>query len=140
MKSILTTLLILAGSLTTTFAGGYHCGLKVESLTFQSPTAFELTVTKVEADRALYQQDLHDWEMVSESVGNSFQIVFDLELMDDKSIDCLNAIILAAQNKSVLEFGFGDTAIKKNEQGKYQSKYLLWYHKAKDGQICVHGE
>ena len=60
--------------------------------------------------------------------------------MDEKAIDCLNAIVTAMQNKENLEFGLGDTAMKKAKDKKYHSKELTWLHKATNGKICVHCE
>ena len=140
MKWILPAILFFGGLLSSSFAGGYHCGLKVTDLTFHSAKAFEVTVKKTDADKAIYELNFGDWEMVSEKVGDQFTISFDLKVMDEKSIDCLNAIVKAYRNEEVLEFGLGDAAIKKGKDGKYHSKYLTWFHKAANDQICVHSE
>lgn len=140
MKWVLSALFLFGGLLSTSFAGGYHCGLRVTNLTFHSDKAFEVTVKKTDADKAIYGINFRDWEMVSEKVGDQFTISFDLKEMDEKSIDCLNAIVKAYRNEEVLEFGLGDTARKKGKDEKYHSKYLTWFHKTANNRICVHSE
>ncbi|MEM7012018.1 MAG: hypothetical protein AAF585_11100 [Verrucomicrobiota bacterium] len=44
------------------------------------------------------------------------------------------------RSEEALEFGLGETAIKKGEDGKYHLKYLTWFRKTASGQICVHSE
>ena len=95
---------------------------------------------KFEADKPFYKKDLKSWEMVSrEEVGKSFVVIFDVKKPNEKSRDCLNRMMAGLRDKKPIEFGFGETAIKRNKEGKYVSTGLTWFHKSKAGTICVHG-
>lgn len=120
-------------------AGGYHCMLKVKDFKIHTGNKYELKVVKVGPDRAVYSKQLADWEMVSEKIGKEFTIVFEVKKPDANALQCLNTVIQALRKDSLVEFGFGATAMKAGADGAYHSTSMKWNHKNGDGAICVHG-
>ena len=120
-------------------AGGYHCKLKIKEFKITAERGFSLKVEKVEADRAMYKGKLGDWQMVGEEIGEEFTLIFDIEKFDAKALRCVNFMILAFKEGRQVEFGFGDTAIKKDGEGRYVSNLLDTWHENRAGEPCVHG-
>ena len=135
LLSILATFL-LASAVT---AGGYHCKLQINDLQVTADKTYELKVQKIEADRKLYSTQLGDWEMVKVPIGREFTIIFKPKELDESALKCLNFMIKSFKEDKVVEFGFGDTAIKADEAGNFNSTALTTWHTNKLGEPCVHG-
>ena len=120
-------------------AGGYHCQLKINDFKVVADKTYELKVEKVAPDRALYVKQLGEWEMVNEPIGKQLTLVFKVTELDESALTCLNWIIHSFKNNKEVEFGFGETAIKADEDGKYISTMLETWHTNKKGEPCVHG-
>ena len=135
LLSILVTLLLASAAT----AGGYHCKLKINDLQVTADKTYELKVEKIEADRKLYKDQLGEWEMVKEPIGKEFTIIFKPKEFDESSLKCLNFMIHAFKEDKIVEFGFGDTAIKADEDGRFISSALTTWHTNRLGEPCVHG-